>query len=88
MRCWDLLVLRANELLTSDRLIADLWGEAPPATAPKMIHNQVSALRRMLNGRLETVGSAYRLNLGPEERDIEQLTAVPGAYNLVADWQP
>jgi DNA-binding SARP family transcriptional activator len=71
-----LLVLRANELLTSDRLIADLWGDTPPATAPKMVHNQVSALRRVLNGRLETVGGSYRLNVSLEERDVDRFEAL------------
>jgi DNA-binding SARP family transcriptional activator len=73
-----LLVLRANELLTSDRLIEELWVEPAPATAQKMLHNQVSSLRQVLghDGRLETVGSAYRLNLGPEERDVDRFDAL------------
>jgi DNA-binding SARP family transcriptional activator len=69
-----LLALRANELVASDRLVVDLWGESPPPTSHKMLHNQVSALRQALgrNGRLETQGSSYRLNLGPGERDIDR----------------
>ena len=69
-----LLLLRANELVPSDRLVEELWGESPPPTAQKMLHNQVSALRQALgrNGRLETQGSAYRLNVGPGERDVDR----------------
>ena len=69
-----LLILRANELVSSERLVDELWGAPPPATAPKMLHNQVSALRQALgrNGRLETRGSAYRLNVGPDERDLDR----------------
>jgi WD40 repeat protein/DNA-binding SARP family transcriptional activator len=69
-----LLILRANELVPSDRLVEELWGESPPATAQKMLHNQVSALRQELgrNGRLETQGSAYRLNVQPGERDVDR----------------
>ena len=39
-----------------------------------MLHNQVSALRQALgrNGRLETQGSAYRLNIGPGELDVDR----------------
>ena len=75
-----LLLLRGNEPVTSDRLVEELWGESPPATAHKMLHNQVSALRRELgaNGRLETQGSAYRLEVHPGELDIavfEELVA-------------
>jgi WD40 repeat protein/DNA-binding SARP family transcriptional activator len=69
-----LLILRANELVASDQLVEELWGESPPATAHKMLHNQVSALRQVLgrNGRLETHGSAYRLNVGRGERDVDR----------------
>lgn len=67
-----LLILRANESVASDRLVDELWGESPPATAQKMLHNQVAALRQALgrNGRLETQGRAYRLNVRPGERDV------------------
>ena len=69
-----LLILRANELVASDRLVEELWGESPPPTAHKMLHNQVSGLRQALgrNGRLETHGSAYRLNVHPGERDVDR----------------
>jgi WD40 repeat protein/DNA-binding SARP family transcriptional activator len=69
-----LLILRANELVGSDQLVQELWGESPPPTAQKMLHNQVSALRQVLgrNGRLETHGSAYRLTVGPGERDVDR----------------
>ena len=69
-----LLILRANELVATDRLVEELWGESPPPTAQRMLHNQVSALRSTLgrNGRLETVGSAYRLNVDPGERDVDR----------------
>ena len=32
-----LLLLHANEVVSSDRLIDGLWGERPPATAPKVL---------------------------------------------------
>jgi WD40 repeat protein/DNA-binding SARP family transcriptional activator len=69
-----LLILRANELVATDRLVEELWGESPPPTAQRMLHNQVSALRSALgrNGRLETLGSAYRLNVDPGERDVDR----------------
>jgi WD40 repeat protein/DNA-binding SARP family transcriptional activator len=72
------LLLRANELVSSDALVEELWGESPPPTAHKMLHNQVSALRRALgaNGRLETRGSGYRLKVAQGERDVDRFEAL------------
>lgn len=38
------LLLRANELVSQDRLVDVLWGESPPATAVTALHGQVSRL--------------------------------------------
>jgi DNA-binding SARP family transcriptional activator len=40
------LTLRANELVSTDRLIDELWPEEPPDTAEHLIHVYVSRLRR------------------------------------------
>ena len=45
-----MLALQANATVSVDRLIDGLWGEAPPATAPKMVQLYVSQLRRLLAG--------------------------------------
>ena len=45
-----LLVLHANETLSTDRLIEELWGEHPPATAAKTLQVHVSRLRKALAG--------------------------------------
>jgi DNA-binding SARP family transcriptional activator/tetratricopeptide (TPR) repeat protein len=45
-----LLLLRANETISTDRLIDELWGDAPPATAAKTIQVHVHRLRRALAG--------------------------------------
>lgn len=56
------LLLRANETVSSDRLIDALWGEEPPATAGSSLHNLVSGLRRDLgDGRLVTRDGGYAL---------------------------
>ena len=44
------LLLHANEVVSLDRLIDELWGETPPPTAAKTLQAQVSRLRRSLNG--------------------------------------
>jgi DNA-binding SARP family transcriptional activator len=44
------LVLHANEVVSTDRLIDELWGERAPATAPKIVQGYVSRLRKLLAG--------------------------------------
>ena len=36
-----LLLLHANEVVAVERLIGELWGESPPATAAKSIQSYV-----------------------------------------------
>ena len=43
-----LLLVHANETLTTDRLIEELWGERPPANAAKTVQVHVSRLRKAL----------------------------------------
>jgi WD40 repeat protein/DNA-binding SARP family transcriptional activator len=85
-----LLILRANELVATDRLVEELWGESPPRTAQRMLHNQVSALRRELgrNGRLETRGSAYLLNVEPGERDVDRFEELVARGRAEMDVDP
>ena len=42
------LLLHANETLTTDRLIDELWGERPPAAAAKTVQVSISRLRKAL----------------------------------------
>jgi YVTN family beta-propeller protein len=67
-----LFLLHANEVLSSERIVDELWGERPPATAPKIVQNAVSQLRRTLgNGRLETRDRGYVFHLAPGELDLD-----------------
>ena len=45
-----LLILHANEVVRTDRLVDELWGEHPPANAPAALQNHVSRLRKALGG--------------------------------------
>ena len=54
-----LLLLHPNEVVTSDRLIEELWGEDPPETATKALQVLVADLRKLLEperGRGQPVG--------------------------------
>src|SRR5919201_1256874 len=67
------LLLHANEAVSVDRLIDDLWGEAPPPTAAKIVRNYVSLLRRELGDRLVTQPPGYLLRVAEGELDSERL---------------
>ena len=43
-----MLLLHANETLSTDRLIDELWGERPPANAAKALQVHISRLRKSL----------------------------------------
>jgi DNA-binding SARP family transcriptional activator/streptogramin lyase len=65
-----ILLLHGGEVVSSDRLIDELWGSRPPGTAAKALQGYVSQLRKRLGqATLETVGSGYRLRIEPEELD-------------------
>jgi class 3 adenylate cyclase/tetratricopeptide (TPR) repeat protein len=47
-----LLALRAGEVVSTDRLVDDLWGEAPPKAAVGSLQNLVSELRKLIGSDL------------------------------------
>jgi YVTN family beta-propeller protein len=65
------LLVHAGEPVSSDRLIDALWGETPPPTASRSLHNLVSGLRKSLgDGRLVThPRGGYQLSLNGDELD-------------------
>jgi DNA-binding SARP family transcriptional activator len=76
-----LLTLHAGEPVPAERLIDELWGEHPPATATTAMQGLVSRLRKELEpGRakrerpqvLETIGKAYRLAIDPVSVDANR----------------
>jgi YVTN family beta-propeller protein len=71
-----LLLLNANEVVSSDRLIDELWPEEPPASAAKIIHAHVSRLRKALDGAgdavLQTRGHGYVLRVQPGQLDLDR----------------
>jgi DNA-binding SARP family transcriptional activator len=68
-----LLLLHAGEQVSVDRLIDELWGESPPATARKSVQVRVAGLRRAIRGDvLLTRGDAYLARLGPNQLDLHR----------------
>src|SRR5215211_6799875 len=69
-----LLLLHVNETLTTDRLVDQLWGDHPPATAAKTLQVHVSRLRKTLDANgagdaILTREHGYQLTLDPERLD-------------------
>jgi DNA-binding SARP family transcriptional activator len=68
-----LLLIHANELVSADRLIDELWGERPPPTAAKSLQVHVSRLRKELGGMrggpVVTRSHGYLLRVGEDELD-------------------
>ncbi len=71
-----MLLLHRNELVASERLVDELWGEEPPASAAKVLQNAVGQLRRALDDRegrrLQTHGHGYVLRIAADELDIDR----------------
>jgi DNA-binding SARP family transcriptional activator len=75
-----ILLLHANEVVSSDRLIDALWEEAPPETAHKALQVYVSGLRKILGKeRLETKAPGYRLRVHEDELDLERFALLAEA---------
>src|SRR5215207_3368603 len=67
------LLLRANEIVSSDRLIDELWEGEPPPTAAKMIQNAVSQLRKLIEPDvLVTRSPGYLVVVQPDELDAHR----------------
>jgi predicted ATPase/DNA-binding SARP family transcriptional activator len=78
-----ILLLRANEVVSSERLIDELWSGEPPTTAAKSLQVHVSRLRSALaNGgpdrdeRIATASGGYRLRVAPGELDRDRFESL------------
>src|SRR5918911_3610119 len=71
------LLLHANEFVSRERLIDELWGESPPATARKAVNVHISQLRKALvrdgHDPITTADGGYRLEVDAERLDAARL---------------
>src|SRR2546422_677414 len=85
------LLIEANRVVSSDRLIDALWPERPPETAAKALQVYISQLRKALGReRLETRSPGYRLRLDEGELDVERcrrLAEEGSAREALALWR-
>ena len=87
-----ILILHANEVVSTDRLIDQLWGEHPPATAVHTVRVFVSRLRRALGpagAHLVTRPPGYVIEVGVDEVDADRSERLfASASAALADGKP
>jgi DNA-binding SARP family transcriptional activator/streptogramin lyase len=80
------LLLHPNEVVASDRLVDELWGERPPQTAVKILQNAVSQLRKALgDDRLITRPPGYVFRVDPGELDLERFESLAERGRIEGD---
>jgi DNA-binding SARP family transcriptional activator/tetratricopeptide (TPR) repeat protein len=92
------LLLHPNQVVSSARLIDDLWGDEPPETAAKMVHIYVSELRKLLEPDsvaegawrvLVTRAPGYMLRIEPDQLDANRFAQlIDQARVALADARP
>jgi SARP family transcriptional regulator, regulator of embCAB operon len=86
-----LLVLNRGEVVSTDRLIDELWPQGPPPTAAKVLQNLVSQLRRALGPELDGAvvtrppGYALQLAEGAVDANRFERLAAEGRRALESD---
>jgi DNA-binding SARP family transcriptional activator len=71
-----LLLLSSPEAISADRLIDELWGEQPPASAQHAVQVYVSGIRKLLRSSAEvavrTTPAGYMIDVAPELIDARR----------------
>ena len=67
-----LLLLDANRVVSVERLVDGVWGDAPPASALASLQNHLGRLRQQLGERLVTRSPGYELRVEEGELDLDR----------------
>jgi DNA-binding SARP family transcriptional activator len=78
-----LLLVHANETLSRDRLIEELWGDTAPASVESAFHVYLSRIRRLLDSAgggpvLVRQAHGYRLGVEPDRLDATRFAGLVG----------
>jgi DNA-binding SARP family transcriptional activator len=66
-----LLLAQANTVVPVHRLIDEIWGDAPPASAANLVQGAVSHLRKVLGkDSIVTRGHGYAVQVAPDALDL------------------
>jgi predicted ATPase/DNA-binding SARP family transcriptional activator len=63
------LIAAGGQLVSAERLVAELWPEGAPATAGAALQVHASALRRVVGDRLISTAGGYAMNAGELDAD-------------------
>jgi predicted ATPase/DNA-binding SARP family transcriptional activator len=79
-----ILLLHANDVVSTDRLIDDLWRDQPPEGAVNALQAYVSRLRKVLPADLlVTQSPGYVLRIAPEQLDSVSFERLAGDGRLL-----
>lgn len=77
------LLINAGQVVPTDRLVMEIWGDAPPAGATNLVSVYALRLRRLIGDDsgevLRTRAPGYQLSLGPEDLDASRFDLLAGA---------
>jgi YVTN family beta-propeller protein len=83
-----LLLLNANRVVPTERLIDDLWGDSPPETARSALQVYVAGLRKALGADgavLRTSAPGYVLELQPGSLDLDRFSSLCAEARATSD---
>jgi len=63
------LLLHANELVPTDRLVDDMWGDSPPKNATTSLYNGLTNIRKIVGDALVTRAPGYVLRVERDQLD-------------------
>ncbi len=84
------LALARGAVVTTDRLIDDIWSGEPPASANNTLQSYVSLLRRALGdpGQLRREGPGYRLDVPADALDYQRFEQAVAAGQAQLELDP
>jgi DNA-binding SARP family transcriptional activator/DNA-binding beta-propeller fold protein YncE len=82
-----ILLLHANQVVSTERLVDELWGENPPRSAPKVVQVYVSQLRKRLDAsaQITTQPPGYVVTVGADDLDAVRFERLVAEARALAD---
>jgi len=88
------LAVRAGQVVSAERLVAEVWGEHPPTNTANALQAHIRRLRKVVEAacgepdRIVTRPPGYLLHLRPDETDAAGFVEQVGRARALADTEP